>query len=78
MRSYSRTPMTDEDKLVKLSVNGISRLFQLAAPYKLQLIVAGLLTLVSSAVTLSLPLITQRGIDVVSKSHSLNNLDSMV
>ena len=70
--------MTDEDKLVKLSVNGISRLFQLAAPYKLQLIVAGLLTLVSSAVTLSLPLITQRGIDVVSKSHSLNNLDSMV
>ena len=78
MRRHSRTPMTDEDKLVKLSFAGVKRLFQLARPYRLQLVIAGLLTLVTSAVTLSLPLISQKGIDVVTKSHSLQNLDAMV
>ena len=70
--------MTDEDKLVKLSVTGINRLFRLAAPYKVKLIFAGFLTLLGSAITLSLPLITQRGIDIVTKTHSLASLDSMV
>lgn len=70
--------MTDEDKLVKLSFAGVKRLFKLARPYRVQLVIAGLLTLVTSAVTLSLPLISQKGIDVVTKSHSLENLDSMV
>jgi len=78
MRRHSRTPMTDEDKLVKLSFAGVKRLFKLARPYRVQLVIAGLLTLVTSAVTLSLPLISQKGIDVVTKSHSLENLDSMV
>ncbi len=70
--------MTDEDKLVKLSVNGISRLFKLAAPYRARLLLAGTLTLVTSAITLSLPLLTQHGIDVVTKTHSLSSLNSMV
>ncbi|MDR3689385.1 MAG: ABC transporter ATP-binding protein [Fimbriimonas sp.] len=78
MRRYSRTPMTDEDKLVKLSFTGITRLLKLAAPYKARLLVAGLLTLLTSAITLSLPLITKQGIDVVVNTHSLDSLDSMV
>jgi len=78
MRSYSRTPMTDEDKLVKLSLPGITRLFKLVAPYKWRLLFAGVLTLFSSAITLSMPLITQRAIDLVTKTQRLDQLDRMV
>ena len=78
MRSYSRTPLTDEDKLVKLSLPGITRLFQLVAPYKWRLLLAGVLTIFSSSITLSMPLITQRAIDVVSKTQDIGQLDRMV
>ena len=78
MRSYSRTPITDDDKLVKLSMSGISRLFRLVAPYKWRLLLAGFLTIFSSAITLSMPLITQRAIDLVTKTQRLDQLDRMV
>ncbi len=78
MRRTSRMPMTNEDKLVKLSVPGISRLFRLAVPYKGRLILAGILTLLSSAITLMLPLIIQRAIDNVNRTHQVNQLDSKV
>lgn len=70
--------MTDEDKLVKLSLPGITRLFKLVAPYKWRLLFAGVLTLFSSAITLSMPLITQRAIDLVTKTQRLDQLDRMV
>lgn len=78
MRSYSRTPMTDEDKLVKLTAKGVARLFGLMAPYKWRLLLAGVLAVFSSAVTLSMPLITQHAIDVVTKTQQVSQLDRMV
>ncbi len=78
MRPHSRTPMTDEDKLVKLTLPGVARLFQLVAPYKWRLLLAGVLTLFSSSITLSLPLITQKAIDIVAKTQKLDQLDHMV
>ena len=70
--------MTEEDKLVKLSLPGIARLFQLVAPYKWRLLLAGVLTLFSRGITLSLPLISQMAIDLVSKTQRLDELDRMV
>ncbi len=70
--------MTDEDKLVKLTLPGVARLFQLVAPYKWRLLLAGVLTLFSSSITLSLPLITQKAIDIVAKTQKLDQLDHMV
>lgn len=78
MRSYSRMPMTDEDRLVKLSLPGVTRLFHLIAPHKWRLMLAGLLTLFSSAITLSLPLITQRAINLVILTKRPDQLDRMV
>ncbi len=78
MRSYSPTPMTDEDKLVKLSVPGVVRLFRLVAPYKWRLLLAGVLTLFSSAITLTMPLITRRAIDLVTNTHRVDQLDRMM
>ena len=70
--------MTDEDKLVKLSIPGITRLFRLVEPYKWRLLLAGVLAMFSSGITLSLPLITQKAIDFVSKTQRLDELDKMV
>jgi len=78
MRRPSRTHTTDDDKLVKLTMSGVTRLFSLVIPYKWRLLLAGVLTLFSSAITLSMPLITQHTIDQITGSHRLDQLDRMV
>ncbi len=78
MRSYSRMPMTDEDKLAKLSAAGVSRLFHLVTPHKWRLLFAVLFALVSSGITLSIPLITQHAINLVTKTAQVHQLDRMV
>ena len=64
-----------EDRLAKLSWHSILRLLKLAAPYKLALAVGGVLTMISSAVTLSLPLVSRQALDHVLTTRTVHDLD---
>ncbi len=74
-RTYN--PAQLEDRLAKLSWAAVARLLRLAAPYKAILIAGGLLTLISSAVTLALPLVARRALDHVLATKAVHDLDRM-
>lgn len=60
-----------------VSIPVIRRLLGLAAPHTALLATAGVLMLVSTAVSLSLPLVTRQALDGVLKSHSVRSLDGL-
>lgn len=71
----NRPSTTEQDRLVKPTWASIRRLVGLAAPYWPILALGGFLTLISTAVSLSLPWIIKRGFDETIASRSLANLD---
>ncbi len=75
MRGPSNPGANDEDLKRKLSTSAIRRLLGLASPYKRPLIVAGLVALLSSLVTLSLPILVRGAIAQVQDSHVVRDLD---
>ena len=70
-----RPTMTEQDRLVKPTWSSIKRLVGLAVPYWPMLAVGGLLTLISTAASLSLPWIIKRGFDETIATRSLADLD---
>jgi ATP-binding cassette, subfamily B, bacterial MsbA len=75
MRSPGPSPTADQDKLAKPSWPSIKRLIGLAAPYWPLLALGALLTLISTAASLSLPWIIKRGFDETIATRSIANLD---
>ena len=75
MRSPGPSPTADQDKLAKPSWPSIKRLIGLSVPYWPLLTVGALLTLTSTAASLSLPWIIKRGFDETIATRSVTNLD---
>ena len=65
----------DEDLKRKLSASALRRLLGLARPYAGSLVVASALAFLSSAVTLSFPLLIQKAIDGFTHTRSVVGLD---
>jgi ATP-binding cassette, subfamily B, bacterial MsbA len=65
----------EDDKLTKPTWSSIKRLVGLAAGYWPQLLVGGLLTILSTATSLSLPWIIKQGFDETITTKSVANLD---
>ena len=61
----------------KVSLSALRRLLRLAAPYRSQLLLAGVLMLLSTGITLSLPLVTRRAIDQFTTLHQGRVLDQL-
>ncbi len=60
-----------------MSLSAIRRLLALAAPYRRVLIIAGILMLLSTAVSLSLPLVTRYAIDQFTHTRRAHLLDQL-
>ncbi|MEA2554612.1 MAG: ATP-binding cassette, subfamily bacterial MsbA [Fimbriimonadaceae bacterium] len=71
---YSR-PLPTSDKLPKLTWPSITRLLGLAGPYKWHLIGAAVLAVVSSTVSLAMPLVAKQALDRVLQTRSVHSLD---
>src|SRR5438132_371623 len=67
----------EHDKLVKLRWSSVSRLLKLALPYRLHLTIAAVLTLLTSAVKLSVPVFGRIGVDRVVSSKSVSSVDTL-
>ena len=65
----------DEDLKRKIEWAAVRRLLRLAVPYRARLAVAGVLTLLSSGLQLTIPLLVQRAANLVQKTASINTLD---
>lgn len=75
MRRPNNPGTNDEDLKRKISASAVRRLLGLARPYARPLVVAGLVAMLSSVVTLALPILVQRAIALVSQSHVVRDLD---
>ena len=71
------TSSLEPDAKGKVSVTAIRRLLALAAPYRPVLITAGILMLLSTAVSLSLPLVTRYAIDQFTHTRRAHLLDQL-
>ena len=76
MRRDQDQPETEYNK-APLNAGSLGRLLKLALPYKKMLIGAGALVLVSTGISLSIPLISQQILDRVLKSHDIGLLDKL-
>ena len=76
MRRERDQPETEYNK-APLNAGSLGRLLKLALPYKNILIGAGALVLVSTGISLSIPLISQQILDRVLKSHDIGLLDKL-
>ena len=76
MRRERDQPETEYNK-APLNAGSLRRLLKLALPYKNILIGAGALVLVSTGISLSIPLISQQILDRVLKSHDIGLLDKL-
>lgn len=70
-------PPKEEAPRPKISLVAVRRLLGLALPYRGLLIVAGLLMLLSTGFSLSLPLVTRQALDRVLKTHQTGALDNL-
>ena len=61
----------------KLSAQAARRLLSLARPHRVPLITAGLLMLISTALSLCLPLLARRSLDHVQATRNLRELDAL-
>jgi subfamily B ATP-binding cassette protein MsbA len=61
----------------KISVSALRRLLRLALPHRASLLFAGVLMLVSTGISLSLPLAARGALDRVLKTHDLATLDHL-
>ncbi len=61
----------------KVSATAVKRLLQLAAPYRRLQIIAAIMALLNSAITLSLPILTQRAINSFAQVHQESVLDHL-
>lgn len=77
MRQSQYSAHMAEDRLAKLSWPAIFRLLKLAIPYKTALIVGAVLTLISSAFTLSLTLVSRWALDKVISTRRIEDLNRM-
>ncbi len=68
-------PPSDREALVAPTWQSTKRLFALSLPYWKYLVLGGLLTLISTGVSLSLPWLIKRGFDETIASQSAANLD---
>ncbi len=75
MRRPHNPGANDEDLKRRVSASAVRRLLGLAQPYAARLILAGTVALLSSAVTLTLPILVQRAITVVTRSGVVRDLD---
>ncbi len=75
MRRPNNPGVNDEDLKRKLSASAIRRLLGLASPYSKPLAVAATVAMLSSLVTLSLPILVQRAIAIVGRSGVVRDLD---
>jgi subfamily B ATP-binding cassette protein MsbA len=65
----------EPEKAPKLSVGAVTRMLALAWPYRALLSVAGLLMLLNTLISLSLPLVARYGLDRVLKSHNVADIN---
>lgn len=75
MRRSHNPGVNDEDLKRRLSASAVRRLLGLAKPYSRPLALAGVVALISTAVSLSLPILVREAIDGVTRSGSLRDLD---
>lgn len=68
----------NETQPAPISGDVVRRLLVLAYPYRALLLIAGLLTLVSSGISLSVPLVTRHALDRVLHSREMSALDQLV
>ncbi len=73
---YGR-PLPTSDKLPKLTWHSIRRLLGLTRPYRWFLGAAAVLTLITSALNLALPLVARQALDNVLKSKDIHSLDML-
>ena len=76
MRREQDQPETEYNK-APLNAGSLGRLLKLALPYKNMLIGAGALVLVSTGISLSIPLISRQILDKVLISHDIGLLDKL-
>ena len=87
-RNSSSEPTTDQttgqtsgenplDTYSKLSVSAVRRIYALATPYRAMLIVAGVLTLISTGISLALPVAARSALDRTLQSHRIGDLDKL-
>lgn len=70
-------PKQEYSKITRESLQAIKRLLLLASPYRILLTVAGLLMLISTGISLSLPLAAKWSLDRVIKTHEVHSLDQL-
>jgi subfamily B ATP-binding cassette protein MsbA len=75
--SRTNESLPNEAKYAPVSLSAVRRLLALALPYRGILALAGVLMLVSTAISLSLPLITRQALDGVLKTRSITGLDRL-
>ena len=76
MRRPSNPGANDEDLKRKISASAVSRLIAVARPYSRPLALAGAVSLLATAITLSLPLLVQRAVASVNvKGGTVRDLD---
>src|SRR5581483_10125818 len=66
-----------EPKRPRVSLAAVRRLLGLAKPFRGLLMAAGALMLVSTAISLSLPLVARRAVDHVARTHQIGALDRL-
>ncbi len=64
-----------EETYAKLSVSAVRRIYALALPYRVLLLLAGVLTLFSTGISLSLPVVARSALDRTLHSHRVADLD---
>lgn len=77
MREETADTSATEEKPGKVSVAAVRRLLALARPYAAPLTLAGVLMLLSTLLSLSLPLVSQRALDRVLQTRDIGSLDRL-
>jgi subfamily B ATP-binding cassette protein MsbA len=77
MKPQSSPLSTSPETRSKISVTALRRLLRLALPHRGRLLFAGILMLVSTGISLSLPLAARGALDRVLKTHNVATLDHL-
>ena len=77
MEQPSSPLSTSTETRGRISVSALRRLLRLALPHRGRLLFAGILMLVSTGISLSLPLVARGALDRVLKTHSVATLDRL-
>lgn len=75
METETRSAPANSDTYAKLSLSAMRRLLALAKPYRLLLGAAGALMLISTGISLSLPLVARTALDRVVETKQIHALD---